>query len=124
MMMISRRLVTHLAVGTATRGRAVSPSFTRGDLTECPLCLPYRSSCVTTRINPRLSGGLTGGGGMGAFSSSDAPTVRFIASMVNVLKSHNSGCNIVNNILCHCKKKTLPTATWIDIKMNPTYTLT
>jgi hypothetical protein len=82
---------------------AVSPSFAHGDLSECPLCVPYHSLRVTTRLNPCLSGGLIGGGGA-YFSSPNAPVMWFIVSRLNVLKMQDCGCNNVDSILCHCKK--------------------
>jgi hypothetical protein len=85
------------------------------------LAIPFLTCNYTLKSVPLW--GPDWGGGMGAFSSPDALAMRSIVSMVNVLKMHNSGCNSVNNILCHCKK-TLPIVTWIDINMNPTDTLT
>jgi hypothetical protein len=69
-----------------TRGRVGFPSFTHGDLSECPPCVPYRSSHVTIRLNMFLSRGLTGDGGTRAFFSLDAPAVGSIVVGVNVLK--------------------------------------
>jgi hypothetical protein len=91
-----------------THGRAGSPSFARGDLSQCPPYVPYCSSRVTTHLNLRLSRALTGGGGTCAFSLLDAPIVGSIFTGVNVLKvnhliRHNCSCNNVDNILCHCK---------------------